>query len=84
MIDYQDELFHIYRKIAIRGVRQKHVETITDLVNPLSNSMNEKCSIIKKRVTALLDDELARHYYISGGKGEIKKINISPQLIIWE
>lgn len=84
MLDYQDELFHIYRKIAIRGVRQKHVETITDLVNPLSNSMNEKCSIIKKRVTALLDDELARHYYISGGKGEIKKINISPQLIIWE
>lgn len=84
MLDYQDELFHIYRKIAIRGVRQKHVETITDLVNPLSNSMNEKCSIIKKRVTALLDDELARHYYISGGKGEIKKINISPTMIVWE
>jgi hypothetical protein len=46
--------------------------------------MNEKCSIIKKRVTALLDDELARHYYISGGKGEIKKINISPTMIVWE
>lgn len=84
MPDYQDELFNIYRKIAFRGVRQKHLLTITDLVNPLSNSMNEKCSIIKKRITALLDDSLAKHYYISGGKGEIKKIDISPELIVWE
>ena len=84
MPDYEKELFLIYRKIVIRGMAQKHLATIADLVNPFSNSLNEKCSIIKKRVTALLDDELARHYYISGGKGEIKKINISPTMIVWE
>ena len=84
MPDYEKELFLIYRKIVIRGMAQKHLATIADLVNPFSNSLNEKCSIIKKRVLALLDDDLARHYYISGGKGEIKKINISPTMIVWE
>ena len=84
MPDYEKELFAIYRKIAVRGVKEKHLATIADLVNPLGNSMNEKCSNIKKRITALLDDDLAKHYYISGGKGELKKIDIRPDLVVWE
>lgn len=81
---YHAELLQLYRKFAIRGTLEKHVSTITDLVNPLGNSMNEKCSIIKKYITNLLDDSLAKHYYISGGKGEFKRIAINPQMIIWE
>ena len=84
MPDHQEELFQLYRKVAVRGVREKHQATIADLVNPFNNSMNEKCSIIKKRILALLDDDLAQHYYISGGKGETKKIDISPSMIEWE
>jgi hypothetical protein len=84
MPDHQKELFHLYRKVAVRGVREKHLATIADLVNPFNNSMNEKCSIIKKRILALLDDDLAQHYYISGGKGETKKIDIHPSMIEWE
>ena len=84
MPDHQEELFHLYRKVAVRGVREKHLATIADLVNPFNNSMNEKCSIIKKRILALLDDDLAQHYYISGGKGETKKIDIKPSMIEWE
>lgn len=82
--DYEDELYYIYRKLAIRGVKAKHIESINELVNPLSNSINEKCSIIKKRILAILDDSLAKHYYISGGKGEIKKVDINPDMIVWE
>ena len=82
--DYETELYRIYRKLAVRGVNEKHVQSIKELVNPLSNSMNEKCSLIKKRVLAILDDNMAKHYYISGGKGELKRIDISPNLIIWE
>jgi hypothetical protein len=81
---YHAELLQLYRKFAIRGTAEKHVSTITDLVNPLGNSMNEKCSIIKKYITNLLDDSLAKHYYISGGKGELKRIAINPEMIIWE
>lgn len=84
MPDHQEELFHLYRKVAVRGEREKHLATITDLVNPFNNSLNEKCSIIKKRILALLDDDLAQHYYISGGKGETKKIDINPSMIEWE
>jgi hypothetical protein len=84
MPDHQEELFRLYRKVAVRGEREKHLATITDLVNPFNNSMNEKCSIIKKRILTLLDDELALHYYISGGKGETKKIDINPSMIEWE
>ena len=84
MPDHQEELFQLYRKVAVRGVREKHLATIADLVNPFNNSMNEKCSIIKKRILALLDDDLAQHYYISGGKGETKKIDINPSMIEWE
>ena len=82
--DYEEELYHIYRKLAIRGTKEKHIQTIQDLVNPLSNSMNEKCSNIKKRVLAILDDSLAKHYYISGEKGELKRIDINPEMIVWE
>lgn len=84
MPDYEEELYRIYRRIAIRGDMKKHESTIAELVNPLGNSLNEKCSIIKKRITAMLDNSLASYYYISGGKGEIKRIKIKPELIYWE
>lgn len=61
---------------------QKHLRTIMDLVNSLSNSMNEKCGIIKKRELDVLDDSLAKHYYISGDKGELKRIDINPGMIV--
>lgn len=82
--DYEAELYQIYRKLAVRGVNTKHIGIINDVVNPLSNSINEKCSLIKKRILAILDNSLAKHYYISGGKGELKRIAINPEMIIWE
>ena len=82
--DYEEELYFLYRKLAFRGANVRHIQTIKDLVNPLSNSMNEKCSNIKKRVLAILDDSLAKHYYISGSKGELKRIGINPEMIVWE
>lgn len=82
--DYETDLYRIYRRLAVRGMNTRHIETIKEIVNPISNSMNEKCSIIKKRITALLDDSLAKHYYISGGKGELKRIDIKPDMIVWE
>ena len=84
LISHHTELYQLYRKLAIRGSSINHATTVMDLVNPLSNSMNEKCSQIKKRIQAILDDSLAKHYYISGAKGELKRIDISPDMIVWE
>ena len=84
LINHHTELYKLYRKLAIRGSSLNHAATVMDLVNPLSNSMNEKCSQIKKRIQAILDDSLAKHYYISGSKGELKRIDIKPEMIVWE
>ena len=84
LINHHTELYKLYRKLAIRGSSINHAATVMDLVNPLSNSMNEKCSQIKKRIQAILDDSLAKHYYISGSKGELKRIDIKPEMIVWE
>ena len=84
LVSHHTELYQLYRKLAIRGSSINHAATVMDLVNPLSNSMNEKCSQIKKRIQAILDDSLAKHYYISGAKGELKRIDISPDMIVWE
>ena len=84
LISHHTELYQLYRKLAIRGSSINHATTVMDLVNPLSNSMNEKCSQIKKRIQAILDDSLAKHYYISGAKGELKRIDINPDMIVWE
>ena len=84
LINHHTELYKLYRKLAIRGSSINHAATVMDLVNPLSNSMNEKCSQIKKRIQSILDDSLAKHYYISGSKGELKRIDIKPDMIVWE
>lgn len=83
MYDYREELLSIYRKLAQRGTTDKLVATIDDLVNPLSNSMNEKCSRIKNMFCYYLTDSLAKHYYISGDKGERKLIDIDYTTIKW-
>ena len=83
MADYRNELFNIYRKLAERGTTDKLAGTVDDLVNPLSNAMNEKCSRIKNMFRYYLTENLAKHYYISGDKGESKHIDIETCNILW-
>ena len=83
MYDYRDELLAIYRKLAERGTTEKLISTVDDLVNPFSNAMNEKCSRIKNMFCYYLTDNLAKHYYISGDKGERKHICLDSSKITW-
>ena len=43
-----------------------------------------RCFANSFSMAAILDDSLAKHYYISGAKGELKRIDISPDMIVWE
>lgn len=83
MPDYREELFSIYRKLAQRGTTDKLAATVDDLVNPLSNALNEKCSRIKNMFRYYLTENLAKHYYITGEKGECKRIGIDTDNILW-
>ena len=83
--DFREELMEIYKKIKGPFFNyesaQKSIEDVTD---PLSNSINEKCSRIREAFVCQFDDHLARHYYIDGLRGEAKKIALSRDLVVWE
>lgn len=83
--DFKDELMEIYKKI--KGPFFNSIEaqrSIDDVTNPLSNSINEKCSRIKAAFVSQFDDHLAKYYYIDGERGEVKKIALPRTLVKWD
>lgn len=82
--DYRDELFDIYADFSgresIEGIRA----SIDDLTNPLSNSINEKCSRIRLAFISKIEERLARNYYITGERGTAKCITLPRNLVTWE
>lgn len=73
MSDYKEELAEIYSKLS-NDSDEKQKATIDALVNPMSNSINEKISRIRQAFVARMDEELAQNYFISGNKGENKVV----------
>lgn len=63
--DYRDELAALYMKTARMMDKQKILESVDHLVNPLDNAINEKCSRIKNAFLSLMDDYSASYYIIS-------------------
>ena len=62
--DYRDELTG-YMQTARWMDKEKIVEIVDKLVNPLDNAINEKCSRIKKVFLELMDEYTASYYFIS-------------------
>lgn len=82
--DYRKELAEIYEKIKPSGLSARAIQSIEDVTNPCLNSINEKCARIRGAFISQFDEELAKHYYITGWRGEPKKIDIPRDLVIWE
>lgn len=82
--DYRQELTRIYSEVRPWGLSDRAIQSIEDVTNPLLNSINEKCARIKKAFEMMFDKSMAEHYCIKGLRGEIKKIDIPCELIIWE
>lgn len=82
--DYRDELLHIYASFSGRDSMDEIKASIDDVTNPLSNSINEKCSRIRHAFLSKFEDRLARNYYITGPRGEVKKILLPRDLVTWE
>ena len=66
LADYRYELTEYYMKTARLMDKEKIIESIDHLVNPLDNAINEKCSRIKRIFSSLMDDYAASYYIISG------------------
>jgi hypothetical protein len=82
--DYEDELLSIYRTISLREKPDDVVESIRAMTNPLSNSVNEKCSRIRAAFLMVIAEELAGEYLITGKKGEVKRIRLDRSLVEYQ
>ena len=64
--EYRDELTRYYMATAKLLDKEKIMEGVNHLVNPLDNAINEKCSRIKKVFLDMMDEYTANYYIISG------------------
>ena len=64
--DYRDELARYYMATARLMDKEAIMESVDMLVDPLNNSINEKCSRIKKMFMDMMDEYTASYYIISG------------------
>ena len=81
--DYREELTKIYVKLRPTGLTERAIQSIEDVTNPLLNSINEKCARIRGAFVGQFDDHMARHYYIDGLRGKVKRISLSRELVVW-
>lgn len=81
--DYRTELLSIYDKLTHTDDREIAEKSIIDVTDPSSNSINEKCSRIREAFLREVNDEIARNYYVTGNRGEVKKIELNRDLVVW-
>jgi hypothetical protein len=74
--DYFEEILAIYMEINPHLDRDSAKERVSDLTNPLSNSISEKISRIKAKLKNMLGEEIAQPFIIQGPNGGLKKIEI--------
>lgn len=59
-------------------------ERINKLTNPFENSINEKCTRVKEAFLLLMHETVAETYFITGNRGEVKRVKLPTDMIIWE
>lgn len=82
--DYRKELSKIYDKVTNRSSIFAVKKSVDDVTNPLKNSINEKCARIHGAFLEKFGETIARHYCITGRRGEAKKISLPRNLVTIE
>ena len=84
LIDYREELLSIYKELKPMGLSKRTIQSIEDVTNPLLNSINEKCARIRSAFVKEIDEGLAKNYFVTGERGEAKKVILPRDLVVWE
>ena len=80
--DHRAELEDIYSIVMPGRSEEKAKEAIDNLLDPMSNTLNEYISKIKRCFkSCIIDEELASNYFITGKKGEPYRIALDSLLI---
>lgn len=84
LADYREELLNIYKELKPMGLNKRTIRSIEDVTNPILNSINEKCARIRSAFIKEFDESLAKNYFVTGERGEAKKIILPRDLVVWE
>jgi hypothetical protein len=76
-----NELVDIYAKVGNRIDMDQIRDSILELTDPRSNSINEKCSRIKEAFISKITEELAENYFVTGNRSTPKGIKIDRSLV---
>ena len=79
--DYYQELLDIYKEIGNRVIERNVRKSIHDITDPTNNSINEKCARIREAFLKHFDTPYAQNYYITGLRGEPKRITLPRELV---
>ena len=85
--DYREELRRIYADVL--GSRynllsrrfRKYDQSVQAATDPFDNSINEKCARIREAFLLVMHDDLACRYYITGPRGEPKRITLPRDMV---
>ena len=81
LLNYYDELLSIYRNIFVHENIDRAKISIRAMTDPMNNSVNEKCSHIRAAFLEVIGDNLAQNYYVTGKRGEAKKITLDRSMV---
>ena len=81
--DYRKELTQIYLLLRPTGLTDRVLQSLEDVTNPTLNSINEKCTRIRKAFAGILPQSIARYYVIAGKRGEAKYISLPRVNVVW-
>jgi hypothetical protein len=81
---HKQELLYIYGRISNRSDLDQMQNSINDMTNATSNSVNEKCSRIKEAFVSKIDERIACSYFITGERQEPKRILLDRSLVVFE
>lgn len=82
--DYREELMGIYKRLMNYRSTASMQKSIEDVTDPTNNSINEKCARIRRVFIDTLGNYLASSYYITGNRGEKKRIILDRKFVHWE
>ena len=81
LYQHKVELLEIYNKVTNKYEKDEIEKAINDLVDISNPSINQKCARIREAFRNIMDEHIAKHYYIDGYRGEPKKILLPQNLI---
>jgi hypothetical protein len=81
LYQYKKDLLAIYNLLTNKSENEEIKKAIDDLVDITNPSINQKCARIREAFRKIMDEHIAKYYYIDGLNGEPKKIALPQNLI---